>query len=252
MQTDCHAHTNASYCADPQMLPELYTAAIERRGKGGKAVITDHSMALYFPREVAWKWSYMTDSRIFDAHREAGNAKFSAHLEELGKFASQGIVTGLETEMMHDGRFDFDPALRSKFDVLVGSVHWLPENKDSCGDAGLITRRWLAHTLQLIDSGIDILGHPFRWLAGHTPAVDPALIKIVVAHAKAAGVAIELNSHYKISTDAEMLRQALAQGATVAFSTDSHRPDEILDFSYHESLLASLSLKESDFKVFSR
>ena len=252
MLTDCHAHTSRSYCAEESMCPELYVQALEKSQDIDKVIITDHTMAIYFPREVAWSWRYMTDSSVFDSHREAGNARFAAHLDMLGKFAAKGIVKGLETEMMHDGRFDFDPDFRKDFDVLIGSVHWLPVNKDNCGDPEMIVRHWLAHSLVLVNSGIDIIGHPFRWLANQVNQVDPALIKMIVAHAKAAGVAVELNSHYKIDTDAEMLREIVAQGATLALGTDSHRPDEILDISYHKSLLKSLDIKESSLKLFKR
>ena len=234
------------------MLPELYAQEIARRGAVDKVVIADHTMAIYFPQEVAWSWRFITDSSVFDAHLDFGNKRFATHLENLGRFSGKGILKGLETEMMHDGRFDFDPAFRKDFDVLIGSVHWLPVNKDNCSDPETIVRHWLGHTLQLIDSGIDIIGHPFRWLYYQIPQVDPKLIDMVISHAKAANVAVELNSHYKIDTDAETLRLVLEKGATLALSTDSHRPDEILDFTYHQTLLDSLGLKLSNFKLFKR
>lgn len=231
------------------MLPELYVQEMARQGSSGKVVIADHSMAIYFPQEVAWSWRFMTDSKVYDSHREFGNSRFAAHLAMLDKFAAKGLVKGLETEMMHDGRFDFDPDFRKSFDVLIGSVHWLPVNKDNCNDPEAIVRHWLAHTLTLIDSGIDIIGHPFRWLSYQTPEVDPSLVEMVVSHAKAANVAVELNSHYKIASDAAMLRGVLDKGATLALATDSHRPDEILDFSYHRQMMEKAGFKLSDFKL---
>ncbi len=247
---DCHAHTAMSYCAEPSMRTDLYLDALGKGGDVGRVAITDHTMAVYFPKDVAWSWRYMTDSKVYDAHREFGNARLAAHFEALSKLRPRGVLKGLETEMMHDGRFDFDPAFRKDLDLLIGSVHWLPVNRESCGDSGLIARHWLDHTLKLLDSGVDVLGHPFRWLSSHVSSVDSALIRLVVSHAKAAGVALELNSHYRIGTDAEMLRVVMETGATLALGSDSHRPDEILDLSYHKGLFASLGIDPAALKLF--
>jgi len=249
--TDCHAHTTASYCAERDMLPEAYVEALKKGSSPcDKVVIADHTMALYFPQEVAWSWKYITDSSVYDAYRDFGNQRFEAHLEKLKAFEPDGILPGLETEMLHDGRFDFDQAFRARIRVLIGSVHWLPDNKESCPDKGLIVKRWLEHTLKLIDSGIDVLGHPFRWIAYQGPNVEDGVIKEIVARAKAAGVALELNSHYKIDSDAKMLEEVAEQGATLALATDSHLRREILDFSYHMELLDKLGIKLESLKVF--
>ncbi len=249
MTADCHAHTVASYCAERDMLPEAYVSALKGHPDCDAVVIADHTMAIYFPQEVAWKWEFITDSRVYDRHRDAGSLAFERHLAMLKAYEKDGLLPGLETEMMHDGRFDFDPAFRSRLSVLIGSVHWLPDNKDRCAP-DIIVKSWLDHTLRLIDSGIDLLGHPFRWLAYQVPQVDKALIKTVVARAKAAGVAVELNSHYKIEADEEMLKEALSQGAAIALSSDSHRRDEILDLSYHKALLQKLGLRMDELRAF--
>lgn len=251
MFTDCHSHTNASYCCDPGLAPESYVAALKAKTDFERVFITDHSMALYFPTEVAWGWKYITDSSVFDAHKDFGDTRLDAHLAKLSKFKDSGVLPGIETEMMHDGRFTFNPEFRPRLAIMIGSVHWLPLSKEAGSPPDEILRLWTEHTLGIIDSGVDILGHPFRWLAYQLPCpVERRLIKETVSRAKAAGVALELNSHYKIDTDVEMLREAAGQGAAVAFATDAHRPDELLDFSYHLAALEKAGLKLSDLKLY--
>ena len=72
----------------------------------------------------------------------------------------------------------------------------------------------------------------------------------IVASAHRAGVAIELNSHFKISTDEMMLRAAAEIGAELAFGSDSHQPAECGDLSYHLETVEAAGLKLSDLRLF--
>ncbi len=249
MMFDAHVHTRLSYCADPGLTPRSYAERLASCPDLEGVAITDHGMAVYFPADIAWSWSFLTDSRIFDVWRDQGNERLAGHLAEMAECADAGVVPGLEVEMMHDGRLTVDPIFRPRLSVLVGSVHSLPETVGQPPDA--ILRHWRRHVRELLGTGIDVLGHPFRWLADKVP-VSEALIREIVAEAGHNGVAVELNSHYHIATDAAMVRCAAELGVAVALATDSHRPDEPGDFRYHLALLQTAGLALTDLRAFRR
>ena len=244
---DCHFHTDLSYCSEGGMTLDFIGESIQSREDIDGVAVTDHSFALYFPEDVAWEWEYMFDSRVYDKFIERGNSNIDAYLKSVEEYRPQGILTGLETEIMHDGRFTFDQSFRSRIDILIGSVHFLPLPATASNDD--IFQEWYKNTMQLLNAGIDIIGHPFRWLSNRMPVSD-SLIHEIVKEAKANNVAIEFNSHFEIDTDNRMLDEVLAQDAKLAFSTDSHNPKEFGDFSYQLNLLQEKDLKVSDFNIF--
>jgi histidinol phosphatase-like PHP family hydrolase len=248
---DYHVHTSMSYCAERTLGPDFYVSALAAKSKSSGvegAAVTDHGMAVYFPEETAWRWEFIVKPEIFDAHRDAGNKRLDAHLRGLEKFAGAGIMPGFEAEMMEDGRLTLDPAFRKRLRVLIGSIHWLPMTRERGASPGEIYRYFDAHTNGLLDKGIDILGHPFRWLSTQMPLTD-AMIKKLVADTMARGAALELNSHFKIDSDVRMLREAADAGALVAWGTDCHKAAEFGDFSYHYKILADAGLKISDLNL---
>lgn len=244
---DCHFHTNRSYCADRDMTLDVAVDAIAANDSLDAIAITDHTFALYFPEKVAWSWTYMSDSSVFDAHREFGAGHMESYLASIDAKRDEGLLAGLETELMSDGRFTFDPEFRDRIDVLIGSVHFLPFSDNA--DKSEIFEVWRKNTSALINGGIDILGHPFRFIANHIPVTE-SVVKDVVEEAIAAGVALELNSHYEVDTDVMMLREVAERNGCLALSTDSHRRDEAGVFSYHEKVLREAGMTLSDFDVF--
>ena len=236
-----------SYCAEPGLTPEAYTNLVKTNPELDAVYVTDHGMAVYFPSEIAWKWGYISDSRIFDSHRDWGNSRLAAHLAKLAKLRDKNIFTGLEVEMMHDGRLTIDDPFRKEIDILIGSVHYLTagidENRKSVLD------RWKKHTQQLINSGIDVLGHPFRWINNQFP-VSKETGRQIVREAKNAGIALELNGHFVIPTDVDMLQTCVEFGVPVSIGTDSHALSEIGDFSYHLSTIDAAGLSLANIKLF--
>jgi histidinol phosphatase-like PHP family hydrolase len=209
--------------------------------------VTDHSFALYFPEDVAWDWEYMYNSKVYDKFRDRGNANIDAYLTSVENYRDRGIVPGLETEIMHDGRFTFDQSFRSRIEILIGSVHFLALPAKASGSD--VFEIWHKNTMQLLNSGIDILGHPFRWISKHIHVSD-AVIHEIVREAKINNVAIEFNSHFEIDTDSRMLDEVIEQDVELALSSDSHNQKEIGDFSYQLKILKEKDLTLSDFRIF--
>ena len=244
---DCHAHTNMSYCAEPSLTPEIYEKAIKTDTEVDAVYVTDHGMAVYFPSEIAWKWEYIYDSRIFDSQRDWGNCRLSGHLANLAKFRDRNIFPGLEVEMMHDGRLTIDDSFRNKIDLLIGSVHYLDPVTD--GNTKAVLDMWKKHTKQLLNSGIDVLGHPFRWICTQFP-ISKDIVRQIVREAKNAGVAMELNGHYVVATDIDMLQACVEFGVPVSVGTDSHTAAEIGDFSYHLDTIDAAGLSLACIRLF--
>ena len=246
---DCHFHTNRSYCADRDMTLDVAVDAIAASDSLDAIVVTDHTFALYFPEKVAWSWAYMSDPSVYESHREFGAERMESYLRAIDTKRDKGLLAGLETELMPNGRFTFDPAFRDRLDVLIGSVHFLPNLDDA--DTSEIFDIWRKNTSGLINGGIDILGHPFRFIANHITVTED-IVKDVVGEAIAAGVALELNSHYEVAADIMMLRAVAEKSGCLAFGTDSHRRDEAGVFSYHEKVLREAEMTMSDLNIFSR
>ena len=230
--TDFHAHTNMSYCAMPSLTPGFYATRIAESNTVSSIVIADHGMAIYFPLEVAWTWEFICDSQIFDKFRDMGNEKLSNHIASLAKYHDKGIVPGIEVEMMDGGKLTFDESFRKDLKVVIGSVHWLPVSIKLGNSPEEVMCHWKKHTFDLINAGIHILGHPFRWLNAQIVIPDN-LIYEIIDEAQKANIAIELNGHYHVATDLKMIRYAAQKGVRIAFGTDSHQPREAGDLSYH-------------------
>ena len=244
---DCHFHTNRSYCADSDMSMEAAAEAVEISDYLEGVLITDHTFAIYFPKDVAWSWAYMSDPSVFDEYRDFGSKRLEAYFEDIESMRHCGLFAGLETELMPDGRFTFDPRYRDDLDALIGSVHFLPIREDADEEEKL--ELWRKNTSGLINGGIDILGHPFRFVSNFA-TVTEEMVRDVVTEAVEADVALELNSHYEIAADIMMLHEVRRLDGTLALSTDSHRRDEIGNFSYHEQLLKAIGLEWSDFNLY--
>jgi putative hydrolase len=248
---DYHAHTNLSYCCEDCITPQDYAAAIRRDRTLRRVAITNHGFAIYFPKDLAWSWKFMLDPRIFDDQREWGNRRLLRHLDEVDALRDQGLLTGVEVEMMTDGRLTLDPKLIDRLDVIVGSVHWLPVSREGGNDPAEILDVWMSHTAQLVRAGIDVLGHPLRWISAQIERIPQEIIPHVVDLARQAGVAIEINAHYVVQTDDMLLAEAVRTSTPVTFCTDAHRTDEIGQLGYQRQLLSDLGLTVDDLKMWS-
>lgn len=235
---DFHTHTGISYCAEKDLNASYYATRLRELQEPKTVCITDHSMAIYFPEDIAWKWEFISNRKIFDQWKEFGNERFYEHLKNLKKHSADGILAGIETEMLHDRSLCFDQSFRKDLDIVIGSVHFLPvENERDC------LAYWFKHTIELINAGIDILGHPFRWIAAKMQISEETILAIV-SDAKKNNVALELNSHYRYEREDILMLRACAQtGTVVSIASDSHRKNEFGDYSYHFSVLEKSGVK---------
>jgi len=209
---DCHTHSDWSDGGSP----------IEEMARAGRAlghrwmVLTDHS-----PR--------LTVANGLSAERLRRQLDVVDELNE-GLAADGGppfrLLTGIEVDILEDGRLDQEPALLARLDLVVASVH-----SKLRMEAGAMTARMVAaisnpHTDVLGHcTGRQVLGHG-RGGKGRPPSEFDA--ELVFAACARFGVAVEVNSRpERLDPPKRLLRLALEAGCDVTIDTDAHAPGQL-------------------------
>jgi putative hydrolase len=202
LRGDCHSHSDWSDGGSP--VREMAEAA---RDLGHDYLaLTDHS-----PR--------LTVAHGLNPERLRQQLDLVAELnEDLAPFR---ILTGIEVDILEDGRLDQDEDLLAQLDVVVASVH----SKLSM-DSGPMTKRMLA---AIESPHTDILGHcTGRKVVGKGRPQSRFDAELVFAACARTGTAVEINSRpERRDPPEELLRQALDLGCLVSIDTDAHAPGQL-------------------------
>ncbi len=148
------------------------------------------------------------------------------------------LLKGIESDILPDGRLDYDDELLAGFDYVVASVHSsLRQSQEQ------MMQRLLA---ALRHPSTTILGHPTgRLLLGRgESAVDmPALI----AEAAKLGKALELNANpHRLDLDWKWCREAKRQCVKIAINPDAHRVSGLQDIHYGILIAQKAGLSKHD------
>ena len=204
LRGDCHTHSDWSDGGSP--IREMAETA---RDLGHEyLVLTDHS-----PR--------LTVARGLSAERLEQQLDVVASLnDELVPFR---ILTGIEVDILDDGRLDQTDALLSRLDLVVASVH-----------SGLrmpsadMTPRMVA---AIANPHTDILGHcTGRLITGERGKRPPSEFdaEIVFAACARFGVAVEVNSRpERLDPPKRLLRLVVEAECLVSIDTDAHAPGQL-------------------------
>ena len=192
-----HCHTY--YSDGKSSIAEMARGA---RDRGWSYIgISDHSAAAFYasglPRE-----------------------KVLAQIEEIDRLNAQSdagafrILKGIESDILADGRLDYDEQLLEQLDFVIGSIH------SRFGmDGPAMTKR----VLRALDEPVlTVLAHPTgRLLLSREPyAID---VDAVIEKAAGVGAAVELNADpHRLDLDWRHLIEAKRRGATVALGPDAH------------------------------
>ena len=210
LRGDCHAHSTWSDGGSP--IGEMAEAA---RDLGHDyLVLTDHS-----PR--------LTVANGLSPERLAAQLDEVARLNEtLAGTASRSgrpfrILTGIEVDILEDGRLDQTDELLGRLDVVVASVHSklrMPGPE--------MTRRMVA---AVTNPHTDILGHcTGRIVVGRGRPESEFDPEAVFAACAASGVAVEVNSRpERHDPPKRLLRLAVEAGCLVSIDTDAHAPGQL-------------------------
>ncbi len=225
--TDCHAHTEASACAEDVTLQGYADFA---RTSDMVFTITDHSAHIFYPPGNAW--SFWTDDAVplYEANLEAGRERVESYLRKVRRARCGGMLIGTELDVLPDGRPVFPEDVLRGLDVVLGAVHSLPTVR-ARRPLKEVMAEYKFQARALADLRMDILAHPFRVTLGEGYPLPDDLLEWC-------GFALEINSHKQYpDADLKMIRLALEAGVMLATGTDTHRWSEFGDFSYHAEVL---------------
>lgn len=242
-----HNHTGDgpafSYCASADMTVDFYRQAL-RTGPWQSFALTEHAFAIALPSSLAWpnQWFYQPEKLW--AERSFREDKTAQYLQRIADVCDgEQFYSGMEVEVACDGSLSMDDSLWRYLDVVIGSIHYLPDDRTT------LHEEFFSQIHALLSYPISILGHPFRAL-GQFGQVPEEIITETLQLCKAAGVAIEINAHIPFDQDPALLRQAAAMGITVAFSLDSHHRGEIELHNYFARVLEKSELSITEIELF--
>jgi DNA polymerase (family 10) len=190
-------HCHSDYSDGGATIEEMAAAAKER---GWDYIgISDHS-------ESAFYAGGLKRDKLFRQHEEID--RLNARMNGFR------ILKGIESDILADGRLDYDAAILDSFDYVIGSIH-----ARFSMDGEAMTKRVLA---ALDDPHLTILAHPTgRLLLTREPyAIN---IEAVLEKAAKVGVAVELNADpHRLDLDWRYCRQAKGLGVTIEIGPDAH------------------------------
>ncbi|MCU1263676.1 MAG: hypothetical protein JWO80_6561 [Bryobacterales bacterium] len=200
LRGDLHMHTTAT--DGRATLEEMAEAA---RDLGYEYIaITDHSKALSMANGL-------DEKRVVEFARE---------VREINRRGlGIRIFSGLECDIMKEGRMDVDEEALAELDLVIGSIH---------GNMSMEASEMTDRLLRALESpSLRILGHPTgRLLLNREPF--PFDFDRVAVEAARRGVAFEINaSPERLDLSAQMARSAKARGAKFTISTDAHHPKHL-------------------------
>lgn len=202
LRGDCHVHSTWSDGGAP--IEAMARAAIELGHD--YIVMTDHS-----PR--------LTIARGLSPERLERQLLEIAELNE--RLAPFRILTGMEVDILEDGRLDLPGEYLERLDVVVASVH----SKLRMGREDMTKRMVLA----MASPHTDILGHcTGRLVVGRGRPQSVFDADIVFAACARFDKAVEINSRpERLDPPDELLALAVEWGCKISIDTDAHAPGQL-------------------------
>ncbi len=131
---------------------------------------------------------------------------------------------GIESDILVDGRLDYEDEILKQFDLVVASVHSVLNMDEEKATQRLITAIENPYTR--------ILGHPTGRLLLSRKGYPLDMLKIIDACA-ANNVVIELNANpYRLDLDWTWIGPAMKKGVLISINPDAHSRGGIQDVNY--------------------
>jgi putative hydrolase len=202
MKGDCHSHSDWSDGGSP-----IIDMAVAARELGHSYwALTDHS-----PR--------LTVAHGLDRERLLKQLELVRALNE--RLAPFRILTGIEVDILEDGRLDQDDDLLADLDVVVASVH-----SKLRMDAKEMTARMIA---AVESPHTDILGHcTGRIIVGRGRQPSTFDADAVFSKCQETATAVEINSRpERRDPPLDLLSKAVEHGCLISIDTDAHAPGQL-------------------------
>jgi DNA polymerase (family X) len=196
---------NHSTWSDGHQRPEEIAASMRELGLAYWG-ITDHSKA-------SFQANGLDASRVRQQLKEV--ASVNAMLEKEG--TDFRLLTGVEVDILRDGRLDLPDDLLAELDVVIASLHQSFNQSEE-----EITRRLIGAAR---NPYVHMLGHlSGRLLLEREPyKMDP---RAVIDACAETGTWLELNAHpQRFDLDWRLWPYAKAKGVKCAINCDAHRPE---------------------------
>lgn len=197
---DLHMHSTWSDGA--HSIEEMVEACRERGYR--YMAITDHSQFL----KVA---NGLTPERIRQQREE---------IKKLNeKYDDITILSGIEMDILPDGRLDYDDELLKEMDIVIASIH----SSFSQSREKIMER--LRNALENVH--VDIIAHPTGRLIGRREGYDVDM-DMLIELAKETNTVLELNANpHRLDLSYENLRKAQDAGVKIVINTDAHKIDTL-------------------------
>lgn len=205
LRGDLHAHTKAT---DGHATIEEMAEAARAAGLTYLA-ITEHSQRLKMVHGL-------------DADRLLAQVDAIAELNE--KMHGFRLLSGIEVDILEDGRLDLPDSVLGRLDLVIGSVH---------GKFELSNEKQTTRILRAMENRhLSILGHPTGRLLGVREPYEMDVERVFL-EAKAGHVVLELNAHpERLDLSDTLCHQAKDIGVKVAISTDAHATHDFANLRY--------------------
>jgi len=233
---DNHCHTEFAYCGEDVTIKTV----IERAKLFGleRVCFTEHAGQLYLSEKDYWSGRYFHEPSLL---RNKADNRMDAYRRKVLKARSPFSRFGLEVEIDKNGKMTLLPDDANGWDLLVGAVHYLPPEAIN-GSARQLQRAFLRTCESLLENGVDVLAHPFRFFRRGGLPVPKELYRPLAGMLKNFGAAAELNFHTN-QPDPRFFQTCLDEGVKISLATDSHNLLEAGDLRPHLDFLKRLRIK---------
>ena len=199
-----HFHTDWSDGINT--LSEMIDAAINRGFL--YAAVCDHSKSAFYANGL-------NEERVLKQKEE---------IDKLNKAKNIKIYQGIESDILRDGKLDYDNDFLDNFDFIVASVH---------SQFNLTEEEMTKRVIRAIENPhTNLIGHPTGRLLLRRDPYSINLNKVIDACTQN-NVAIEINANpNRLDLDWRMIYYAREKGCKFAINPDAHSVDGIDDIKY--------------------
>ncbi len=227
---DCHAHTEFAYCGT-DITAEGAIARARIFGLAGQC-LTEHAGQLYCNQDDFWTARHIREPAVW---RSGENSRMAEFREKMLPLRDDFVRVGLEVGLDADGKLTIRDEDRDWPDLLIGAVHWIPEDPDELNDAQLADA-FMRASRGLAESGVDILAHPWRFFRREKRPTPKELYGDLADVLAATDTAAEINFHTN-QPDPVFIAECIARGVKISFASDAHAMYEPGGLTAHLALL---------------
>jgi len=233
---DAHTHTHFGYCA-VDVHPARSSERARLLGLSGLACV-EHAGQIYLSAEEFWQQQNVQQPDMIRKARSAGTDRMAQYRAEMATYRSPFLHVGLEVDCDKHGKLNLLDEDREGWDILLGAIHCLPE-QFSTDTPGQCVQGFMWTVEKLVTQGINVLAHPFRFLAQHGLPRRAELYRPVAELLSAHGVAAEMNLRHN-AADPEFFRICLEHGVRLTLASDAHNQHEVGALQPHLRMLSEV------------